>query len=208
MGWVAKNEWLADKLNVLSDYAHANSTIISHAAYNMYKGYDGTSLTDEELGSIWFTSLQYLTNDSTMHDCANAVIRSAELLLKDENKINVVKNAFSDSGIYTSMYKGIIGGNTGGTIYSSKNCKIRILDGEQNIYNNSYKLVINQIADSNGKSTIKNISTRTEIIVDKSEIVDGYYDYTFPSNGSYFVTVTPMSDTLEGSGVQSIIIGE
>lgn len=121
------------------EYAHHNSTVISHAAYLMYNGYDTminneikrVSLTANELSKVWFTSLQYLNSESTMQDCANAVIASAGLLLNSE-KLDVVRHAFRDVNLsdYVPISRG----------YCSNNAKIKVLDKFNNTYSGDYSV--------------------------------------------------------------------
>lgn len=93
-----------------NDYgeAHNNSTIISHTAYLMSKDndskkYDAKFLLDyEQLGQLWYGSLEYLKKTKFMDfaDCRWAIEESARDLIKNgvllENNLKIIEQAFNE----------------------------------------------------------------------------------------------------------------
>lgn len=82
---------------------HKNNTVISHAAYLMYNGIDGTEsmrISTEMLSGIWFRSLQLLYTNSTFQQCANAVYTSAKTTRGiTAEQLSCVVKAFEAVGI-------------------------------------------------------------------------------------------------------------
>lgn len=97
------------KLDKNADYdkfAHNNSTIISHTAYlmsqdNDNKKYDNKYLLDyDQLGQLWYGSLEYLNDESNFSDCRYAIEQSARELIEKgvlvEDNLKVIEQAFND----------------------------------------------------------------------------------------------------------------
>lgn len=97
------------KLDKNADYdkfAHNNSTIISHTSYlmsqdNDNKKYDNKYLLDyDQLGQLWYGSLEYLNDESNFSDCRYAIEQSARELIEKgvlvEDNLKVIEQAFND----------------------------------------------------------------------------------------------------------------
>lgn len=87
---------------------HENSTIISHAAYLMWK--NGDKLSDYEiLIDLWYRSLEYLNEESTFTDCENAVYEAGKRMYKersiDEEDLQCIEDSFSEVGIHAELKK-------------------------------------------------------------------------------------------------------
>ena len=80
---------------------HTNSTVVSYAAYLMWT--NETFTKKEEMAKIWFNSLYMLTPTSNFEDCALAVIKTAENLGLQKEKIEKIENAFYDTNILNSV---------------------------------------------------------------------------------------------------------
>lgn len=97
-----------DKNDDYDKFAHNNSTIISHTAYlmsqdNDNKKYDNKYLLDyDQLGQLWYESLEYLKNTEFMDfsDCRYAVEKSAKKLIEEgillEGNLKIIEQAFND----------------------------------------------------------------------------------------------------------------
>lgn len=93
----------------LGKNAHDNSTIISYTAYLMSKDNDNSEwdskylLEYDQLGKLWFGSLDYLDKESRFSDCRYAIEESARDLidkgvLRDGN-LKVIEQAFDEVGV-------------------------------------------------------------------------------------------------------------
>lgn len=79
-----------------SSFAHHNSTVISHAIYQMYQN----GLNDiEELTTLLYRAWNYLTTDATFYDYRMAMLASAKDMGLEDAKVNAIKNAFDNAGI-------------------------------------------------------------------------------------------------------------
>lgn len=77
-------------------FEHTNSTIISHAAYLMYK----YGVPMETLEQIWYHSLYYLPRNADYDTCRNAVVAAARAQGCTDQEINIIKSAFDEVGVY------------------------------------------------------------------------------------------------------------
>lgn len=95
----------------LSDYSqyydsidsHAASTIISHAAYLMWKGIDGSdtfeALTTEELAKLLYATLYTLPTDCTFSQFRTLTQHTARTMNFTEKQLRCISNAFFQVGI-------------------------------------------------------------------------------------------------------------
>lgn len=89
-----------------TDYAHFACTIISHSAYLMWNGIDGSEnkkIDCTTLAKLWYNSLFLMQSNATFSQCRNAVELSARIMMKN-NELNMeqylcVINAFNEVGI-------------------------------------------------------------------------------------------------------------
>lgn len=86
-------------LTYVTDYdkggVHNNSTVVSHAAYLMYKA--GAFSSREEMAKIWYNSLFMLSSYSNFEDAALAVIKSAKNYGLSDASIYKITKAFQDT---------------------------------------------------------------------------------------------------------------
>lgn len=95
----------------LSDYSQYNdsidchyaSTIISHAAYLMWKGIDGSdtfeALTTEELAKLFYATLYTLPKDCTFSQFRTLTQHTARTMNFTEKQLRCISNAFFQVGI-------------------------------------------------------------------------------------------------------------
>lgn len=84
------------KANCDKGGVHTNCSIVSHAAYLMWKN----GITDKvRLAQLFVTSLEYMNSTSNFLDCRAAVLKSAKELNMSAEEINIIKEAFSEVGI-------------------------------------------------------------------------------------------------------------
>lgn len=156
---------------------HINHTVISHAAYLMWNGIDGTDaqrIDTQSLAKLWYRALQLLQSNATFSQCANAVLVSAQQmrsshLLSDE-QVACVEAAFNAVGIpFTTSYAFVANGST---IYA--------MDATNEKSYNNYHIKIESCDPSTGETkTVEEVDIRDE------------NGYTFDlENGLYIVTVT------------------
>ena len=77
---------------------HKNSGIINHAAYLMDQTWPSSNHS-EELATLFYKSMQYLTPNSSFVDCRHAVQAAARSLQLSEEKKKAIAKAFDDVGV-------------------------------------------------------------------------------------------------------------
>lgn len=115
---------------------HANSVLISHAAYLMYNGIDGTDskkLTVDQLEKLWYRAMLTLPSDCDFARCRTCVEAAAKSVNLTYEQIACVKEAFDKVGIAEeySHFDYVIGPNStlsvldqDGEPYDSFACRI------------------------------------------------------------------------------------
>lgn len=93
------------------DFCHFANTIISHSAYLMWNGIDGTDerkIDQDELGELWYRSIMLLQDNTSFSQCRNAVELSARIMLRNnqltEEQYKTVKAAFNEVGIENATF--------------------------------------------------------------------------------------------------------
>lgn len=113
-----KGEYWADTTEILdsegkstNDHGgvHNNSTVISHAAYLMWNGINGTEnfkIDTEKLAKLWYRALFMMPSDATFAQCAYAVETAAWQMYYDKQlttrQVACVRYAFEKVGIKVS----------------------------------------------------------------------------------------------------------
>lgn len=94
-----------------TDFSHFASTIISHCAYLMWNGIDGTSerkIQQSELGELWYRSLLFLQDNADFEQCRNSVELAARSMLKNneitDEQYKTVIMAFERVGIGNAVF--------------------------------------------------------------------------------------------------------
>lgn len=88
-------------------WEHANSSVVSHAAYLMYE--NGAFKSKEEMAKVWYNSLFLLSSYSDFEDAAYAVIQSAVNLGLADDKIEIIKEAFYETKMLADEYHDLSG---------------------------------------------------------------------------------------------------
>ena len=82
---------------------HTNNTVISHAAYLMWKGIDGSdtfeALTTEELAKLFYATLYTLPKDCTFSQFRTLTQHTARTMNFTEKQLRCISNAFFQVGI-------------------------------------------------------------------------------------------------------------
>ena len=166
--------------NSATDYSHGFSTIISHSAYLMWNGIDGTAnkkLSAEELAELWYRGLLQLQSNATFKQCANAVISSAQQMYRSDpngfniEKVRCVEEAFKKVGITANATSSVMVEN-GATIYA--------IDATNDKPYNNYHIKIEKI----------NLTTRSKEVVTEADVTnENGYKINLPED-TYIVSVT------------------
>ncbi len=77
---------------------HTNSTVISHAAYNMFNA-EPELFTKQVMGELWYSTLLLLPSDSEFSDVRILMRQAAIQLGYDERIITAITNAFDSASI-------------------------------------------------------------------------------------------------------------
>lgn len=86
-------------------YVHNNSTVISHAAYLMWNGINGTEekkLSTEELAKLWYRAMLMMPSDCNFATCRTLVELAAQSMGLSDKKQECVAEAFDTVGIPTN----------------------------------------------------------------------------------------------------------
>ncbi len=93
------------------DYHYQMSTIISHCAYLMWNGLDGSSdrcIDTDDLAELWYQSLLLLQSDADFSQCRNAVELAGRIMLRNKDITSVqyetITDAFKRVGIQNAAY--------------------------------------------------------------------------------------------------------
>lgn len=162
-----------------TDYSHGFSTIISHAAYLMWNGIDGTiskTISEEQLAELWYRALLLLQSDATFSQCASAVLSAAQQMHEENpsdfsaEKIKCVQEAFERVGITAKT----------SLVWVERGAKVFVMDATNKNFYDNYHIVIEKI----------NLRTRKEEVVGESDVTDTKgYALDFPE-GEYIITVS------------------
>ncbi len=135
------------------------STIISHAAYLMYKGAkgDGSAINNTEtLAKLWYDSLYMLNSNSDFENCRYAVETSAQRLLNrgllTPEQVEGVSAAFNEVGIGEEIPCMQLAPNSTLTVYDVYN---------NEYYNYHYKVELVEKKNVNVLGKASEISTST-----------------------------------------------
>ena len=166
-------------LEQVSDYdsggIHNNSTVVSHAAYLMYK--NGAFKNKEEMAKVWYNSLFLLSPYSNFEDCALAIIKTARNMELSSESIDKIINAFYETKILDNDILYLMSGTV-----TSENKPIK--DAVIEVYSFDKKLVSRVTTDKDGSYSLKLKSGIYTLNVKKEK---------FSSNHN---VVSVMSDTI------------
>ncbi len=190
--------WGDTTKNKDNGYVHNNSTVISHTAYLMSEGIDGTNskkIDNETLAHLWYRSMFLLHTDATFAQCADAVTTIAsQMRLSGEltsDQCICVREAFIKAGISAELF--------GHRVVSNK-AKLNVMSGKPYKNYDNYHLVI--INEKNGKEVVnKDITSPDPYILD---LDNGNYEILVLDNASTenssdnpilsYITVTDSKD--------------
>ena len=98
--WVDPTDTSSDNDN---GGVHKNSTVISHAAYLMWNGIDGTSeakeLSENELAELWYRAMLMMPSDCTFAECRFLVELAASSMNLTDMQVQCIGEAFDAVGI-------------------------------------------------------------------------------------------------------------
>ncbi|MBQ3088091.1 MAG: M4 family metallopeptidase [Clostridia bacterium] len=174
-----------------TDYSHFASTIISHTAYSMWNGIDGTEtrkISTDKLGKLFYKSLMFMQDNPTFSQCRNAVELAARSMLKDENKENrlteeqykTVTTAFDNAGIENDTF------TYNHTVKNQFDLSVLSSDGTENT---SYKLKVIKFPRIKAGPNVKNEMPK----VIKEETVYGRQSLEL-EDGTYALCIIDVSD--------------
>lgn len=81
---------------------HKNSTVLSHAAYLMWNGIDGTpakKLDGHTLAMLWLNALQKFNVRETFQQCAETIYATARSMDLSREQVECVATAFKEAGL-------------------------------------------------------------------------------------------------------------
>ena len=85
-----------------SDFCHFASSVVSHSAYLMWNGIDGTTdrrIGEQKLAELWYRTMPLLNGDTTFSQMRNAMEISAKMMNLTDEEYLTVCDAFDMTGI-------------------------------------------------------------------------------------------------------------
>jgi len=188
----------------ISKQAYYNSSIISHAAYQMWEGIDGNGAINDidTLAKLWYGSLYMLTPDSDFSNCRTAVEISAERLLErgilSEEQVKCVSLAFNKVGIGESVTYDVVALNPELHVYAANNSEY---------YNYHYK--VEKISVNNLYTVGKAVETDIKIVEEGDVTEEKTVNLSSLNQDSshkcaYRITISDLSD--EPGEIQSKLV--
>ena len=95
--------------NGTDNFRYHYSTVISHAAYKMWAGFDSipaSAISTDDLARLWYTSMLMLPSDAEFSDCRAAVTLAAEHMGLTDAQQQGIARAFDEAGIYDDRFSG------------------------------------------------------------------------------------------------------
>ncbi|MBQ8165301.1 MAG: M4 family metallopeptidase [Clostridia bacterium] len=181
------NYWgSAELVSKENDYGnvHKNSTVISHAAYLMWNGIDGSEnkkFSTVELAELWYRTMLIMPADCDFNSCKQLVILAANSMELPKDKINCVVEAFDMVGI-----TGVKNDNSAKLYVASSNSKLYVYGGDGTLYDN-YTVYISGIRKLYGP-ILSRVYNKKIDISDKEpytlELENGFYSFTVSDNAN------------------------
>ena len=96
---------MADPITMASygNEEHNNARILSHSAYLMWNGIDGTNLkkiSTKDLAELWYRTMLMMPSDCDFSDCRQLVELAAASMDLDYYQIKCIRESFDTVGIY------------------------------------------------------------------------------------------------------------
>ena len=169
------------------DYVHAYSTVISHSAYLMWNGIDGTQskkLSETELAELWYRAMLMMPSDCDFTLCRQLVeIAAQSMETLDDAQRACVREAFDRVGI-PSTREEIFEAD----YHLNRDAVLTVYDRNKELYS-GYTLQINGNIDLS--EIAANMTPDVGWVVNRSVTVDeaGAYELDLPQ-GYYALTVS------------------
>ena len=181
-----------------SSFAHHNSTVISHAIYQMYQ----SGLNDiEELTTLLYRAWNYLTTDATFYDYRMAMLASAKDMRLEDAKINAIKNAFDNAGITVES----LSDDYAMTLWRNTEVATQVVDAETGEGIEGARIQVKlfgrvEVADVYcDEAGAENLLMPTGVLLEVTVTALGYLEYsgfyTFARDNSYELTLSLERDT-------------
>lgn len=143
-GWVAVHNSTGE--TEYTDYSHAYSTVISHAAYLMWNGIDGNTakrINNDELAELWYRAMLMMPSNCNFVECRKFVERAADSMenLTNDQRL-CISEAFDIVGIasrenaMTAEY------------HLTKNSSLNVFDEDGNLYAGYTLKIIGELIDN------------------------------------------------------------
>ena len=172
--------WGPTAISIDNGYVHKNSTVISHAAYLMWNGIDDTEnkkINIDHLAKLWYRAMLMMPQDCDFYTCRKMVELAATSMELTQAQISCVSEAFDQVGITEE--------NVTEKYNISTNCKLHVVGGDGNYYDN-YTI---EIKEKKFFDEIVKSGFRRTVSVSTAES----YDLNLPE-GKYVITLTDNAD--------------
>ena len=187
------------KGNEGADYAHYASTIISHCAYLMWNGIDGTEenqIDEDKLGELLYRSIKIMVDNPSFKQCRNAVELSARIMLRNGELTDVqyrtVLVAFDCVGIENECF------TYSETVKNKFDLSVLNRNGSEYI---NYKLEVIKVIPKIGPDKMKVVLENTSFTGKQTLAL---------KNGTYMLRVTDASgveDDVQSISIKLVVAG-
>ena len=85
------------------DYAHSYSTVLTHAAYNMWNGMDGTTskkLSTDELGELWYRTMLMLPSNADFSVLRSVMTVAADNMPLTDDQRDCIRESLNEAHIF------------------------------------------------------------------------------------------------------------
>lgn len=182
-------EKASDRNKSGQDFSHGYSTVITHAAYLMWNGIDGTEakkISTDDLAKLWYRAMLMMPSDCDFFTCRKVVELAATSMRLTTKQIKCVSQAFDEVGITAE-----IADSEPATYNISTDGTLCVYGGDKKPYDN-YTLVIEE---KKPFGDLRNSGMKRTISVDsaeayKIELNEGQYVLTITDNINQNATKT------------------
>ncbi len=186
-----------------SSFAHHNSTVVSHAVYQMYQN----GINDiEELTTLLYRAWNYLTTDATFYDYRMALLAAARDMGLEDAKLEAIKAAFNNAGITVES----LSDDYSQTLWRNIEVPTTVVDAETGRRIEGARIqvklfgrfeVADVYCDENG---YENVLMPTGVLLEVTVTAPlGYGEYkgyyTFARNNSYELTIELEREGVDGA---------
>lgn len=169
--------WLDTSSSLDDGGEHHNSTVLSHAAYEMTRINRKGTLTYDQLGELWYRTMLTLPSDSKFSDVRACIESTAQIMYRegklDEQNIKMISKVFDEANITSARSS---------NYNIAPGAKLTVLHNDNTVDNTYNILIVENAANRFSFKINESVETGFEF---PSDMKSGTYQvYISPSDGS------------------------